>query len=337
VAALTTDEWLERWRSFHERHPRPALLGPPDAAAWHRRQAEAAAAARRWPAVTWHLDRLIAAGPEAWQPYLDRARAYVALGNRDRATEDLSRAIDRGAGGWKVWLDRGQAHAALHQWDQAAADYLKAVELGASSDRALSAHAILRLGVGDEKGYRRTCADLLERFGKTESPRIANNVAWVCSYAPDAVPDLTLAVELAAKVARSHPKKYATLNTEGAILLRAGKHAAAVAKLNAACKEHPRRGGPFDYLLLALAHHHLKHASQARDCLKKGLRLTELAEEGKLNDPTLPMPLFWIQRLELQILRREAERVINTPRTKDAQISYKKYHYSSIKKADGSE
>ena len=126
------------------------------------------------------------------------------------------------------------------------------------------------------------------------------------------MPDLTPAIELAAKVARSHPKKYATLNTEGVILFRAGKHAEAVAKLNAACKEHPRGGGLFDYLLLALAHHHLKHDGEARDCLKEGLRLTELAEEGKLDDPTLPMPPFWIQRLELQILRREAGRVINT-------------------------
>jgi WD40 repeat protein/tetratricopeptide (TPR) repeat protein len=312
VAALTTDEWLERWRSFRERHPKCAMLEPPDSAAWHRRQADAFAASRRWPAVTWHLDRLIAAGPESPQPYLDRARAYVALGKQAQAAEDITSAIDRGAGGWKVWVDRGQAHAALQEWDQAAADYLKAVELGASSDRALSAHAILRLGVGDEKGYRRTCADLLERFGKTENPKIANNVAWVCSYAPDAVPDLTPAVELAAKVARSHPKKYATLNTEGAVLFRAGQHAEAVDKLNAACKEHPRGGGPFDYLLLALAHHHLKHADQARDCLMEGLRLAQLAEVGKLDDPTLPMPLYWIQRLELQVLQREAERAINT-------------------------
>ncbi len=322
VAALTTDEWLERWRSFRERHPRSALLEPPDAAAWHRRQAEAFAEAGRWPAATWHLDRLIAAGPGrgfggvppptlSWQPYLDRARAYAALGKRDQAAEDITRAIDRGAGGWKVWLDRGQAHAALHRWDQAAADHLKAVELGASSDRALSAHAILRLAVGDEKGYRRTCADMLERFGKTETPRIANNVAWVCSYAPGAVADLTPAIELAAKVARSHPKKYATLNTEGAILFRAGKYPEAVAKLNAARREHPRGGAPFDYLFLALAHHHLKHSDEARDCLKKGSRLADLAEEGKLDDPTLRMPLFWIQRLELQVLRREAEKLID--------------------------
>jgi hypothetical protein len=113
-------------------------------------------------------------------------------------------------------------------------------------------------------------------------------------------------------VARSHPRKYATLNTEGAILLRAGKYAEAVARLKAACKEHPRGGGPFDYLLLALAHQHLKRAGEARDCLKEGLRLAGRAEEGKLDDPTLPMPLFWVQRLELQILRREAERLINT-------------------------
>jgi WD40 repeat protein/tetratricopeptide (TPR) repeat protein len=312
VAALTTDEWLERWRTFREHHPRSAMLQPPDAAAWHRRQGEVLATARRWPAVTWHLDRLIVEEPKSWQPYLDRARAHVAMGKWEQATEDITSAIDRGAGGWKVRLDRGQAYAALHQWDRAAADYSKAVELGASSDRVLSAHAILRLGVGDEKGYRRTCAAMLERFGKTENPKIANNVAWVCSYAPGAVPDLTPAIELAAKVARSHPKKYATLNTEGAILFRAGKYAEAVARLKTACKEHPRGGGPFDYLLLALAHQHLEHADEARDCLKEGLRLTELAREGKLDDPTLPMPLFWIQRLELQILRREAERVINT-------------------------
>jgi WD40 repeat protein/tRNA A-37 threonylcarbamoyl transferase component Bud32/Flp pilus assembly protein TadD len=311
VAALTTDEWLQRWRPLHESHPRSALLGLSDAAAWHRRQGEAFAAARRWPAATWHLDRLIAAGPQPWQPYLDRARASIALGRWDRAAEDITRAIDGGAGGWKVWLDRGQAHAALRRWDQAAADYVQAVALGASSDRVLSAHAVLRLGIGDEKGYRRTCADMLGRFGKTENPKIANNVAWVCSYAPDAVPDLTPAIELAAKVARSHPRKYATLNTEGAILFRAGRCADAVVRLNAACKEHPRGGGPFDHLLLALAHHHLEQADEARDCLKEGLRLAELAEGGKLDDPTLPMPLFWIQRLELQILRREAERVIN--------------------------
>jgi WD40 repeat protein/tetratricopeptide (TPR) repeat protein len=315
VAALTTDEWLERWHSFRKRSVPSTLLVPPDAVAWHCRQAEAFAAVRRWPAVRWHLDRFLAARPQSCQAYLDRARAYIALGKPHQAAEDITSAIDRGAGGWKVWLDRGQAYAAVHQWDQAAADHAKAVALGASSDRALSAHAILRLGVGDEKGYRLTCAAMLQRFGKTENPKIANNVAWVCSYAPDAVADLEPAIELAAKVARSHPKKYATLNTEGAILFRAGRHAQAVARLSAACKEHPRGGGPFDYLLLALAHHHLEHAAEARDSLKKGLRLTELAEKGKLDDPTLPMPLFWIQRLELQILRREAERVINARET----------------------
>jgi hypothetical protein len=85
-----------------------------------------------------------------------------------------------------------------------------------------------------------------------------------------------------------------------------------VAKLNDARKAHPRGGAPFDYLFLAMAHYHLQHAEEARDCLKEGVRLTDLAFAGKLDDPTLPMPLFWIQRLELQILRQEAEELVRT-------------------------
>src|SRR5262249_7688235 len=64
VAALTTDEWLQRWRGFRERHPRCALLEPQGAAARHRRQAEVAAAAGRWPAGAWHLGRPLAPPPE---------------------------------------------------------------------------------------------------------------------------------------------------------------------------------------------------------------------------------------------------------------------------------
>jgi WD40 repeat protein/tetratricopeptide (TPR) repeat protein len=312
VAALTTEEWLERWRNFRDRHPGCALLAVPDAPAWQRRQADAFAAARRWPAALWHLDRLIAARPEPWGPYLERAGAHAALGQREASAADFTAALDRGASGWKVWLDRGQTYAALRQWDRAAADYAKAVELGAASDRALSQHALLRLAVGDGEGYRRACADMLERFGNTESPKIANNVAWVCSYAEAAVPDLAPALDLAVKVARSHPKQYATLNTEGAILFRAGRYQDAVAKLDDARKAHPRGGAPFDYWFLAMAHHHLENAAEARACLKEGARLTDLAEAGKLNDPTLPMPLFWIQRLELQILRQEAEALLKS-------------------------
>src|SRR5262249_40545723 len=153
----------------------------------------------------------------------------------------------RGADSWEVWLEKGLAHADQQQWDQAAAGFAGAVERGASSDRVLSQHALLRLAVGDIKGYRKACAAMLEIFAATETPKIANNVAWVCAYAPVAVADPDQAVRLAEKVALSHPKKYATLNTLGAILYRAGKCEAAIQNLTEARKAHPRGGAPFDY------------------------------------------------------------------------------------------
>jgi tetratricopeptide (TPR) repeat protein len=306
VAALTTEEWLERWRAFRQRDPSPEVFAPEDVPSWHRRQADGFETAGQWPPVLWHLDRLIAARPEQWTFYRRRGHARRALGQRDQAVAEYTKAIDRGADDWQVWLDRGLIHAELGRWNEAAADYARAVELGATSDRVLSQHALLRLAVGDTDGYRGACKTMLDRFGGTLNPRIANNVAWVCAYAPDAVVDRDRIVRLAEVVAARHPKKYATLNTLGAALYRAGKYEAAVEKLEEAMKAHPSGGAPFDFLFLSMAHHHLGHTKEARHWLDKAVRWMEQAEQGKLSDPSVRLPLFWIQRLELRLLRSEA-------------------------------
>jgi WD40 repeat protein/tetratricopeptide (TPR) repeat protein/tRNA A-37 threonylcarbamoyl transferase component Bud32 len=306
VAALTTDEWLERWRAFRQRHPYPAVLAPPEAAAWHRRQAEAFEAAGQWAAALWHLDRLIAARPEDWTAYHRQGLAHAARGEPDQAAADCTRAVEHGADDWEVWLDRAQARAAASRWDEAAADYARAVEMGATSGRVLSQHALLRLATGDAKGYRQVCATMLARFGNTGSAKIANNVAWVCGYAPDAVEDLPRVVRLAEEVAGRHPKKYATLNTLGAVLYRAGRYEDAVRRLEEAIKAHPRGGAPFDFLFLAMAHQRLGHGEEARRWLARATEWAERAERGQLSDPTIQLPLFWIQRLELRLLRAEA-------------------------------
>src|SRR5207237_5485383 len=113
------------------------------------------------------LDRLIAAQPGEWPLYHRRGRAHAALGQGDQAVADYTKAIDLGADDWQVWLDRALAHAESSRWDKAAADYARAVDMGATSAEVLNHHALLRLAVGDTKGYRRVCADLLERFGRT--------------------------------------------------------------------------------------------------------------------------------------------------------------------------
>jgi WD40 repeat protein/tetratricopeptide (TPR) repeat protein len=314
VAALTAEEWLQRWDAFRQRHPRLALLEPEEPGAWHRRQAEAFEANGQWRAALWHLDRLIAAWPDDWALHQRRGRAHAALGEWEQAVADYTKAGDLGADDWQAWVDRGLAHAELGQWDQAAAAYARAVELGATSDRVLSQHALLRLAAGDARGYRQACATMVERFGRTGNAKIANNVAWVCSYAPDAVDDLAPVVRLAEQTAASHPKKYATLNTLGAVLYRAGRYDDAVRKLEEAVEAHPRGGAPFDFLFLAMAHQRLKHREEAERWLGKAGQWLEQAEEGTLTDPSIRLPLFWIQRLELNLLRRDAESVLKEAR-----------------------
>jgi tetratricopeptide (TPR) repeat protein len=310
VAALTTEEWLERWRAFRQRHAHYGALEPVEATAWHDKQAEAFEAEGSWPAALWHLDRLIAARPDQVAAYRRRGRAHAALGQPDQAIADDTKAIDLGADDWDVNLDRAVAYAEAANWEKAAADYAAAVEHGAASARVLSQHALLRLAVGDTKGYRRACADMVERFGRTENLKAANNTAWVCAYAPDAVTDPARVVELAEKVAARHPNKYATRNTLGAALFRAGRYDAAIRKLQQAMEAHPKGGTAFDFLFLAMAHQHLGHTPEARRWLEKAVQWIDQADQGKLDDPTTHLPLLWIQQLELKLLRSEADRLV---------------------------
>jgi tetratricopeptide (TPR) repeat protein len=161
---------------------------------------------------------------------------------------------------------------------------------------------------GDAAGYRRACTGMLERFGRTGSP---NNLAWACSIAPDALVDPVQAVQLAER-AYAQAKDSITRNTLGAALYRAGRFDEAVEKLNQNEETH----GAFDWFFLAMAHQRLGHAEPARHFLDKALAGFE-----QYTQPNAKVPwwrdrsLTFDQRLELQLLRREAETLIKGPMT----------------------
>ena len=53
------------------------------------------------------------------------------------------------------------------------------------------------LALGDEAGLRRACSELLDRWGSSTDLLTANEVAWYCLLAPDAVPDREAPLRLA--------------------------------------------------------------------------------------------------------------------------------------------
>jgi hypothetical protein len=65
-------------------------------------------------------------------------------------------------------------------------------------------------------------------------------------------------------------------------------------------------GTEYDALFLAMAHHQLGHAEEAR----RWLRLGTAAEPLATQTPSAPGGTSWITRLEFEILQREASGMI---------------------------
>jgi WD40 repeat protein/serine/threonine protein kinase/tetratricopeptide (TPR) repeat protein len=244
------------------------------ALAWHEREAQSCAQSGRWFAAIFHLQHAIAAEPSRW----------VLYGRR------------------------GNAHAELGQFEQAAADFTRGLEIAPDHLGLWHHRAILYLSAGDSAGYQGACKIMLQRCPRSRDP---NSMAWMCTLAPDAVADPTLPVQLAKEALLARPGDYASLNTLGAALYRSGEYSAAIEQLNEARKKSGKGGSAFDWLFLAMAHQRTGQTAQARQSLDKAVQTINRAALEQTEGAAPAAALSWNERLELQILRREAEAIVN--------------------------
>jgi tetratricopeptide (TPR) repeat protein len=284
----------------------------------------------------------------AW--HRGEARACLEVGQWAAARAHLDASITAEPANWGLRVSRGHAHAASGHWDRAATDYTTATELAAVDPEVWYFLALARLAGGDAQGYRTACAGLLQRFGASTDILTANWVAWTCALAPDAVPDLARPVGLAeGAVASRDPfslskalpvfgastvvllvspggegplraasalfpgrtlsKEANRLNTLGAALYRAGRLEDAVQRLSEAVRAHGRDGTYADWLFLAMAHQRLGHAAEARRWLEKAVRWLDRAGWSRPTD--VGSSPNWQVRQEAQLLRQEAEALVN--------------------------
>ena len=207
-----------------------------------------------------------------------------------------------------IWLDafqEGDRLARESNWKQAAVAYVSAIERGAPGAEPWTRVALARLALGDHGEYVAACRQVLEKFGAAGlAPKTANNVAWSCALGPAAMSDYAPAVRLAElAAARSAQNR---LNTLGAILYRAGRVEEAIEQLGRSVAAHGAGGTHYDALFLAMAHHRLGHAEEARDWLRRASEVTPIA----MRKPDASGPSSWIPRVEIEMLRREAAALI---------------------------
>jgi tetratricopeptide (TPR) repeat protein len=233
-----------------------------------------------------------------------RGVARLEQGDADRAVEDFTEALKLDPALAAAYQQRGRAHAKRARWQQAAEDFWQLTRLRPDEPGAWAPLAPLTARLNDWVRHGRVCAEMLERFGATENPAVANLVAWSCAGGLPA--ETWRCVNLAERAVAREPGNPSYLNTLGAALLYAGEYESAIARLNESLRLHREdRQRVFDWLFLAVAHQVLGNLPETLDYNKRAMTwLNEHVPADPLQ-PVRGVELSWKVRLEMQ-LRREA-------------------------------
>jgi tetratricopeptide (TPR) repeat protein len=238
--------------------------------------------ARVWDATPLPAD-VLAAHEAHYQQKL------VALKDLTRSTEEAQRA---------------RALAQEGRWDRAAAAFEKLVEREPQNQGLRFASIRSLVQARDHAGVRRACDRLIEIFDRGNTGIQARPIVWSCVLIPDAVSDQEVLVRLAESYNAERPEaksieKSDGLNALGAALYRAGRFNEAISRIEQSIQARDDGGDPKAFAFLAMAHHRLGHADEAKRWLDKLVA----------NRPKDGAEFSW-DDVDIRILRREAESLI---------------------------
>jgi serine/threonine protein kinase len=209
-------------------------------------------------------EKLAAAGPAKHQKNLALTLAGVAVrrtedGRPREATGLFARATRLQPGNLQFWIRRALAH----------------------------------LAAGEADAYRRVCAEMLERFGKTTDAMTASLLVYLCVTDPGCAPDRAQLLALARRGAAGVKGNVRLL---AAARYRAGEYQAALHCFDEAGRGSPHR--PWDWLFVAMARQRLGQVDGARQALAQAVRGVD------------QVVMSWMERAQVKHLRREAEALL---------------------------
>jgi serine/threonine protein kinase/Tfp pilus assembly protein PilF len=216
-------------------------------------------------------------------------------------------------------IERGNLAAELEQWDDAAAEFGKAFEIYRrkhDKDAAFAGYlaALVLLQKGDADGYRQICRSMQDDYTQGAiPPDVLHWWFWACLLSPEAVTDYGPLIKLAREVDFSTDQLARPLCLAG-FCYRAGEFNGADQSLNGLEKQPPEGGDRvFGWLFHAMTLQRLGRPGDAAPWLAKAVAWMGDAEQAKLPAGHKIADWPWNQRLELSLLRREAEAVLKEP------------------------
>jgi tetratricopeptide (TPR) repeat protein len=286
----------------------------------------------QWQKAVKDLSKALTLKPDYGPAWHDRGFAYGGLGEWKRATDDLRKALEVHEAPADMW-----SHYAISRLQILdTAGYRQACR--AMQVTFTRPPGMIKFGLSSGDYGMSEVVDASKPF----DPVSAAKVAWTCALAPNAVTGFasenrlsqsigpahfteivlvrpqptpyTGLIHLAQRAAAERPRDYVAARACGAILYRAGQYEAAVSQLHSAARLR-REPSPSVWLFLAMAHYQLKHGEEARKWLKDAVTWIDQAAQkkgGKAEAGNL-LPwdkLPWNERIALEILRREAEKLV---------------------------
>jgi serine/threonine protein kinase/tetratricopeptide (TPR) repeat protein len=235
-------------------------------------------------------------------------------GELNAAIEDYTKALKCNPDDSFSLLHRGDAQAQLEKYAEADTDLEKALKLNPHDVRTAYLLAHLRLLLNDPQAYRMVCRAVWKEFGQTKEPTEANQVVWLLVLEPDCGVPAKSVVGLAERSVAGMEKSpnYANyLNTLGAALFRAGDFPKAVKRLTEANEARSNKDNAIDdWLFLAMTQARLGNTAEARKWLDRASKWIDAVLKEKPKEGTAP--LSWSRRMELQLLRKEAEALVKS-------------------------
>jgi len=330
------------WEAYND-FRQAATLAPKDVLAW---KGFACASWRNAPQnpAGWRkqgldaCDAVLGLDADAWDFWYLRGLICVQDGQNQPALKAYTRALELHADFVPALRERGTAHAEMGQWAEAVADFAHAAELTGPADPApWDSLALAQLGRGDTAAYKKTCARMLEMFGRPppliwaggafaagpfnpcgaplalhvadQAVRLSRDAAAVtavrCTTRADALTDWQRLVPLTKK----SPDEVC-----GKLFCRTGRYDEAV-KLLEPLRTAPAGGlvppgpdgpAPLLTLYLGLAEYGRGRTAEAKQLLKEATDWLDQPQDDnpkQKNRDRLP----WTGRVEIDQLRRELE------------------------------
>jgi tetratricopeptide (TPR) repeat protein len=195
--------------------------------------------------------------------------------------------------------------AAQGEWKPALALYEQVLAAQPDHYAARFDLALIRLQLGDQAGYRRHCAWLIQKTSSSDAPLLADRAAKTAVLCPDAVHNPSRTLEVARRALEEHSGNVQLRPAVAAALYRAGHFAEAVAQFQEI--RHRITDEPLRVeveLFLAMSYWRLNRHEDARRSLAEARRRVT-AHERSIDARGQP-GAFWVDWTRCKILHNEA-------------------------------